>query len=100
MPEHPSACPVAETAPEASVLTRYDEQHLTTYLRLLDAEAAQADWEEVAKIVLNLDPNADKARARKTWESHLARARWLTNNGYRQLLGISPSGANRDPSNG
>ena len=93
MPEHANAHPIAETAPEGSVLTTYDKQHLTTYLRLLDAEAAQADWEEVAKIVLNLDPNADKARARKTLESHLARAHWLTNNGYRQLLHGGAPGA-------
>ena len=86
MPEQPNTPPVADTAPEAIVLTTYDEQHLTTYLRLLDAEAANADWEEAAQIVLNLDPNADKARARKAWESHLARAHWLTNNGHRQLL--------------
>ena len=93
MSEHPTALPVAEIAPQTPVLTKYDELHLATYLRLLDAEAASADWEEVAQIVLKLDPNADKARARKTWESHLARAHWLTNNGYRQLLHGSASGA-------
>jgi hypothetical protein len=35
-------------------LTGYDEQHLVTYLRLLDADAEGAEWEEVAKIVLHL----------------------------------------------
>jgi hypothetical protein len=78
--------PVAEMAPTDAILTKYDEQHLTTYLRLLDAEDAQADWEEAAQIVLKLDTKADKPKARLTWESHLARAHWLTNNGYRLLV--------------
>ena len=86
MREQPNTPPVADTAPEAIVLTTYDEQHLTTYLRLHDGEATNADWEEAAKIILNLDPNTDKATARKAWEFHLARAHWLTNHGYHQLL--------------
>ena len=40
---------VADVAPNESVLTTYDEQHLVTYWRLLDAEAAGADWKEVAR---------------------------------------------------
>jgi hypothetical protein len=35
---------VADTAPSNSVLTRYDEEHVITYLRLLDADAQGADW--------------------------------------------------------
>ena len=31
---------VADTAPSNSVLTVYDEEHIITYLRLLDADAA------------------------------------------------------------
>jgi hypothetical protein len=34
---------VADMAPTASVLTGYDEEHLVTYLRLLDAETDGAD---------------------------------------------------------
>ena len=77
--------PVADTAPEAAVITKYDQQHFITYLRLLDAEAAGAGWEEVARIVLHLDPDQDRARVHLAWQSHLARAHWLTQNGYRQL---------------
>jgi hypothetical protein len=47
---------VADTAPTDSVLTVYDEEHLITYLRLLDADAQRADWRKVARIVLHLDP--------------------------------------------
>jgi hypothetical protein len=35
---------VADTAPSNSVLTAYDEEHVITYLRLLDADAEGADW--------------------------------------------------------
>lgn len=77
---------VAQLAPDGPALTKYDTQHLATYLRLLDAEEAGENWEEVAQIVLNLDSKSDKTGARRTWESHLARAHWLTTNGYRLLL--------------
>ncbi len=57
-----------------------------TYLRLLDAEADGADWKEVAEIVLHRDPVAEEARTRQCWESHLARAQWMTKKGYRRIL--------------
>jgi hypothetical protein len=77
---------VADEAPSRSILTGYDEQHLITYLRLLDAERDGADWTEVARIVLHLDPDHEPERARRAWETHLARARWMTEHGYRHLL--------------
>lgn len=77
---------VADEAPTASFLTGYDEQHLVTYLRMLDAEEGGADWQEVARIVLHRDPDREPDRSRRAWESHLARARWMTRNGYRHLL--------------
>jgi hypothetical protein len=42
---------VADTAPSGSALTVYDEEHIITYLRLLDADAEGADWRDVARIV-------------------------------------------------
>lgn len=86
MPQPPLDPPVADTAPDVEVLTPYDEEHLVTYLRVLDAEAEGADWTEVAQLVLHIDPSRESARARRAWESHLARAKWLTENGYRHLL--------------
>jgi hypothetical protein len=77
---------VADTAPSDSVLTVYDEEHIITYLRMLDANAEGADWREVARIVLHLDPEGEPDRARKAFESHLARVRWMTSHGYRLLL--------------
>ena len=78
--------PVADSAPVEPFLTGYDMDHLVTYLRLLDADADGADWREVASIVLNLDVEKDQGRAKRVWQSHLARAKWMTEIGYRQLL--------------
>jgi hypothetical protein len=77
---------VADTAPSDSVLTVYDEEHTITYLRLLDADVEGADWREVARIVLHLDPEHESDRARGAFDSHLLRAKWMTEHGYRLLL--------------
>jgi hypothetical protein len=77
---------VADTAPSDSVLTVHDEEHLITYLRLLDADAEGAGWRDVARIVLNIDPEHESDRARRAFDSHLSRARWMTEHGYRHLL--------------
>jgi hypothetical protein len=72
--------------PNSDRLTAYDESHLITYIRLLDADAEGADWREAVEIIFGLDPARDPERARIVHESHLARARWMTTAGYRQLL--------------
>jgi hypothetical protein len=83
---------VADTAPTDPALTPYDHEHLITYLRLLDADAEGVDWREVARIVLHLDPGREPDRARQAFESHLNRAKWMTEHGYRQMLrGITPA---------
>ena len=81
-----SAPDAADTAPSDSVLTAYDEEHAITYLRLLDADAEGADWREVARVVLHLDPQHESDRAGRAFESHLTRAKWMTEHGYRHLL--------------
>jgi hypothetical protein len=77
---------VADTAPSNSVLIVYDEEHIITYLRLLDAHAEGDDWREVARVVLHLDPEHESDRARRAFDSHLTRAKWMTEQGYRLLL--------------
>ncbi|CAH2406360.1 hypothetical protein MES5069_520081 [Mesorhizobium escarrei] len=47
---------VADVAPDAPILTGYDEERLLTYIRLFDAAAEEADWREAARIVLHIDP--------------------------------------------
>ena len=77
---------VADVAPTDSVLTVYDEEHVITYLRLLDADGEGADWREVAELVLKIDPQHEHDRARLAFDTHLARAKWMTEHGYRHLL--------------
>jgi hypothetical protein len=86
MQKPPLDPPVTDAAPVESVLTDYDEKHLVTYLRLLDAEADGADWQEVTRLVLRIDPEKEPERAKRVWASHFARAKWMMNSGYRRLL--------------
>ena len=77
---------VADVAPTDSILTVYDEQHIVTYWRMLDADAEGADWREVARLVLRIDPESEPDRARRAFDTHLTRAKWMTEHGYRHLL--------------
>lgn len=72
---------VADVAPNDATLTTYDEQHVVTYVRLLQAEGEGADWREVARVVLHMDPEREPERARSAYQSHLARAKWVTEQG-------------------
>lgn len=79
--------PVNDEAPTSAALTAYDRLHFVTYLRLLDSqEDPTATWEEVSRLVLRIDPARDPGRARRAYDSHLARARWMTESGYKHLL--------------
>nr|WP_123150677.1 hypothetical protein [Mesorhizobium delmotii] len=51
-----------------------------------DEEADRAEWREVVTVVFGLDPVLEPERARHTHDTHLARARWMTEHGYRQLV--------------
>lgn len=77
---------VDDVAPTGDKITAYDEQHFVTYLRLLDAKAEDADWKEVAQIVLHRDPAAEELQTYRCWQSHLERAQWLSREGYKRLL--------------
>ena len=75
-----------EAAPIDGKPTDYDWAHRICYLRLLDADAEGASWQEVARTVLKLDPDADPDRIRAIWASHLTRAKWMAKSGYRAYL--------------
>ncbi len=77
---------IADQPPISDRLTDYDHTMLIVYLRLLDAEAEGADWAEAARIVLGIDPQNEPARATHAHATHLARAHWMTEQGYRHLL--------------
>ena len=78
--------PVADEPPVSDQLTDYDALHVIHYVILLDAERDQVAWQDVAREALLMDPAKDPARARRAYETHLARAKWMANSGWRQML--------------
>jgi hypothetical protein len=48
--------------------------------------AEGAGWREIARMVLRLDREHECYRVRKAFDSHLSRAKWMTEHGYRHLL--------------
>jgi len=62
MQSPPPDLPISDVAPNDRYLTGYDQRHLGTYLRLLDADAEGADWQEVVKVVLHIDPEREPDR--------------------------------------
>jgi hypothetical protein len=78
--------PFEDRPPELDRVGPYDQKHLASYLRLLDAEAEGADWREAVAVIFGLDPEKEPKRAKLVHDSHLARAHWMTEKGYRHLL--------------
>ncbi|MDT9598614.1 hypothetical protein [Sphingosinicella rhizophila] len=68
-------------APKGGLVLDYDRRHLLIYAELLYAEAAGLDWQSGALDILGIDPLVDPDHARSCWDSHLARARWITSEG-------------------
>jgi hypothetical protein len=81
-----SIVPFDDRAPSGPDVTAYDEQHRATYWRLLDAAADNAEWGEVVRVVFGIDPVAEPERASLVHDTHLARARWMSETGYRHYL--------------
>lgn len=71
---------------EAPELTDYDRAHHKQYLMILDGDAAGAPWQEVMRVAFSIDPDADPVSAKKSYDAHLARAKWMISVGYRHLL--------------
>lgn len=77
---------ISDEIPSADAITAYDEAHFGVYLRLLDADADGATLDEMAQIILGIDPAKEPDRAQRIVKDHLRRARWMTEHGYRWLL--------------
>jgi hypothetical protein len=75
-----------DAPPSSPELTAYDRGHLVLYLRLLDAARDEADWRKVIQILFQLDPAHEPQRCRAIHYAHLARARWMMEHGYRELV--------------
>lgn len=82
----PAAPAFDDSAPVGGELTEYDRTHIKLYMRLLDAATDGADWTEAVEVLFGIDPVREPDRAKHVHDSHLARARWMTQSGYRQLL--------------
>ena len=76
--------------PISQTLTAYDREHMVLYLRLLDSSRDGADWREAVQILFGLDPAREPHRCRQIHDTHLARAQWMTEHGYRDLARSAP----------
>jgi hypothetical protein len=72
-------------APTGNAITDYDRAHFQQYVRLLDGYSAGLDDDELCKSILDMDPRPDRNAARRILRSHLERARWISQAGYRQI---------------
>ncbi|HEV2898198.1 MAG TPA: DUF2285 domain-containing protein [Pseudaminobacter sp.] len=81
-----SNTPIADEVPWSDGLTAYDKEHFTTFMQLLDASADDAPEEEMAHVILGIDPAREPERARKALRSHLDRANWMVTTGYKDLF--------------
>jgi len=86
MAESRNSPDIADEVPWSDHVTPYDEAHFVVYLRLLDASKEGASAEEMSRIVLGIDSAKEPERAHKALQSHLKRAQWMTEKGYRDLL--------------
>ncbi|TIO72272.1 DUF2285 domain-containing protein [Mesorhizobium sp.] len=77
---------LSDEVPWSEGLTPYDKEHFTTYMRLLDASADDASQQEMALLILGIDPTREPERARKALRSHLDRANWMVTSGYKELF--------------
>lgn len=81
-----TTAPFELAPPQSDSITPYDEAHFVTYIRLLDAKAEGADWREAVRYIFEIDPETDPNHARQIHETHLKRAIWMAETGYRLLL--------------
>lgn len=76
---------IADKAPVENAVTAYDEAHFSLYLQILDAITARASVADMCRTILGCDPDNDP-RCVAALESHVARARWMSERGYKDLL--------------
>ncbi|AZO52380.1 MULTISPECIES: hypothetical protein [unclassified Mesorhizobium] len=77
---------LCDEVPWSDSITSYDRQHRTIYLCIRDACADNLSVEEMANLVLGIDPILEPVRARKAVRSHIDRANWMVTTGCRQLF--------------
>jgi hypothetical protein len=82
----PADVPGEDIPVVSSGITDYDRAHFKEYIMMLDGDAAGASWQVIMRIVFKVDPDADPPRFKSRFDAHLARARWMTDEGYKHLL--------------
>ncbi|TIX50821.1 MAG: DUF2285 domain-containing protein, partial [Mesorhizobium sp.] len=73
-----------DEVPWSESLTSYDREHFNIYLRILDACADNASIEEMADLILGIDPALEPVRARNAVRSYIDRANWIVTTGYKE----------------
>lgn len=74
--------PLDAIAPVGETVSDYDRHNLLTYAELISADDAGVDWVDGASTILGRDPAIDPEATKLCWDSHLARARWITGAGF------------------
>ncbi|TIP97607.1 MAG: hypothetical protein E5X60_16180 [Mesorhizobium sp.] len=67
-------------------ITVYDKENFRVYCQILDACADNATIEEMAELILGIDPALEPVRARKAVRSHIDRANWMVTTGSKHLF--------------
>jgi len=75
-----------ECPPASDTVTAYDRRCFKLYIMLLDADASGEEWSDAYKRVFGKSEIQNHERAFKHYQTHLKRAKWMTNTGYQQLL--------------
>ncbi len=84
MPEPSVRDAATGTPPWSDHVTDYDRTHLLEYAQLLDAVATERTETDMIAAILKLAPDAEGSR--DSLARHLARARWMREAGYAQIL--------------
>ena len=74
------------TPPISDMITDYDREHFTTYFIILDCAAVRAPWNHAAKQLRDQGMPRDRRKAKAVHDAHLARARWMTEEGWKLLM--------------
>ena len=75
--------PAAASANSNAVKNDVDELEMIIKLPF---HPEDADWREAVRVIFGIDPASEPERARTIYDTHLARARWMTEMGYRHYL--------------
>ena len=103
MPDHEPVPAIADEVPGSERLTKYDDRHVETYARLLEAANEGLPKDEIARRILGIDPDAEPGRPQGGEEPHGAgtvdgqgrvspRSSPVSSRGRRKRPGQSPAG--------